>query len=336
MKRIVLVLGAAATGFAGAHMLSLRTWTGEARAASPKAPLVVAQAVPSANAAAPPPAASGPQAASALSPEALAQARIDSQIEALLAPPSGGFAMTYYAKPAPLPAPAPLPQNAALTMQPTRPPGPSRDSRGKVANYVIAKPGDTTYATIDRAFNSDDPQAPIFATIRDVDGSGRRGPLDGVRLLGAITYSNKQGAIQFNQAYLQDGRPLQLRGMAISENDARTGVAKDVDTHDFERYGSLLFASLIQGAGQVGQTLLQNNQQVQADPSTGLITATQRVQPYQAVLAGALPVGQALTAAAAQGFNRPPTISGPAGMGIGVVFLDPVVVPRDVIFGKAQ
>jgi hypothetical protein len=37
-----------------------------------------------------------------------------------------------------------------------------------------------------------------------------------------------------------------------------------------------------------------------------------------------------LTAAATQNFARPPTISAPAGMGIGIVFLDPVALPRPV------
>jgi intracellular multiplication protein IcmE len=303
MKRIVRALGTVAAGLASAS------------AALP----ALAQTAP--------PAPAQPQAVAPPSPEAVAAARINAQIDALLAPPSGGFAMTYYAKPAPVPGLAP--QNAALTVQ--RPAG--RNSRGQAENYVIAKPGDVTYATIDRAFNSDDPQAPIFATIHDIDGLGQRGPLDGVRLIGAITYSNKQGAIQFNQAYLADGRPLALRGMAISEDTARTGIAKDVDTHDFERYGSLLLATLTQGAGQVGQMLVQNNQQLSTNPATGAISLSQNIQPYQLGLAAALPLGQALTAAAAQGFNRPPTISGPAGMGIGVVFLDPVAVPRDVIFG---
>jgi Bacterial conjugation TrbI-like protein len=266
------------------------------------------------------------QAAVPLSPEAVAAARINAQIDALLSPPSGGFAMTYYARPAPPPGLAP--QNAVPSEQ-----RPTRNSRGQAENYVIAKPGDTTYATIDRAFNSDDPQAPIFATVHDIDGRGQRGPLDDVRLIGAITYSNKQGAIQFNQAYLADGRPLALHAMAISEDTARTGIAKDVDTHDLERYGSLFLATITQGAGQVGQLLVQNNQQLSTNPATGAVSLGQSIQPYQLGLAAALPLGQALTAAAAQGFNRPPTISGPAGMGIGVVFLDPVAVPRDVIFG---
>ncbi len=313
MKRIALGLGVAAALAAGAGAAAAQS---APRGAPP-------EAVPSAAGR------ENPQ----LSPEALAQARIEAQIDALLAPPSGGFSMNYYPRPAP-PAPPgaagqpqqPSPQQSQLAAE--------RAARSKPKLYVIAKPGDATYATLDRAFDSDDPQGPIFATVHDIDAKGIAGPLDGVRLLGAITYSSSQAALQFNQAYLQDGRTLPLHALAISEDDARTGVAKDVDTHALQRYGSLLLASVIQGAGQAGQTLLQNNQQVTTDPATGTVSASQNVDPYQVVLTGLQPVGQALTAAAARNFNTPATMTGPAGMGIGVIFLDPVAVPADVVFRR--
>lgn len=268
----------------------------------------------------------------ALSPEALAQARIEAQIDALLTPPSGGFSMNYYPRPAPPPGPpggaasAQAAQQAALQAK--------LDARSKPKLYVIAKPGDATYATIDRAFDSDDPQGPIFATVHDIDARGIRGPLDGVRLLGAITYASSQAALQFNQAYLQDGRTLPLHALAISEDDARTGIAKNVDEHTIQRYGSLLLASLIQGAGQAGQQLVQNNQQVSTDPTTGAVSAGENVVPYQVALTALQPVGQVLTAAAARNFNQPATMTGPAGMGIGVIFLDPVAVPGDLVFRR--
>ncbi len=266
-----------------------------------------------------------------------AMARIDAQINALMQAPRGGFAVTYYAKPVPPPQPQGAPgQQVGAMPPPSPPPGTvERDRSGRPTKYVVARAGDSTYATLDRAFNSDDPQGPVFATIRDVDNSGIEGPLDGVRLVGKLTYSSSQGAIEFKSAYLPDGRPLELKALAVSEDTARTGIAKDVDQHLLQRYGSLVFASVVQGAGQVGQILLQNNQSGSVNPLTGATSFGQNVQPYQAILAGALPVGQALTAAAAQNFNKPATITAPAGTGIGIVFLDPVVLPRDVLFAHA-
>jgi intracellular multiplication protein IcmE len=188
-----------------------------------------------------------------------AVARINAQIEALLAPPTGGLALQYYAKPVP-------PQN---DQKPPMPAGAVlRDDRGRPAKYVIARAGDGVYATLDRAFSSNDPQAPIFATIHDVDAGGVQGPLDGVRMVGIIVYSASQGTIHFNCGYLPDGRALLVKAMAVSVDTARAGVAKNVDYS---------LSSL---------------------------------------------------------FGQPPTISGPAGMGLNLVFLEPVAVPRDLLFER--
>ncbi len=46
-------------------------------------------------------------------------------------------------------------------------------------------------------------------------------------------------------------------------------------------------------------------------------------------MGAALPVGQAMTSAAARSFSRPPTLSSSVNFPIGVVFLQPVVVPLD-------
>ena len=247
--------------------------------------------------------------------------RINSQIEALLSPAQGGFVVQRYAKP----------ERTETVVATTGLRGIVGGAGYGAASIVVARAGDTVYALIDRTFNSDDPQAPIFATIHDIDASGEPGPLHNVRMMGQITYSREQAAILFTQVILQDGRQVPMRAIAVSEQTARTGIAKDVDYHTLERYGSLLVGGLIQGAGQVGQLLVQGSQNVVVNPLTGLITASQNHAPYdQAGLGALLPVGQALTAAATQNFARPPTISAPAGMGIGIVFLDPVALPRPV------
>ena len=206
--------------------------------------------------------------------------------------------------------------------------------RPSITRYAVARAGDTVFATLDQGYNSDDPQAPIFATIYDVDSAREPGPLNGVRLIGQIVYSSNQAAIQFTQMVLLDGRQFPLKAYAISARDARTGVSNDVDEHTFERYAGLFAATLIQGAGQAGQLLLQTNRNVVVDPATGLALS----QPgggvrTQAALAALLPLGQAATAIGAQNFNKPATIAGAPGFGIGVVFLEPPALPRDAIFG---
>ncbi len=59
------------------------------------------------------------------------------------------------------------------------------------------------------------------------------------------------------------------------------------------------------------------------------VQSGRNVDYLTAGLGAALPVGQALTAAAARSFSRPPTLSSPTNFPIGIVFLQPVVVPLD-------
>ncbi len=268
-----------------------------------------------------------PQPAAVPTPSSQSLQRINSQIEALLTPAQGGFVEQHYAKPQRTEVAA-VSGSAVAVARGSGLGGAGGYGAGAV---VVARAGNTVYATIDRAFNSDDPQAPIFATIYDIDAAGEAGPLHGIRMTGQITYSRENAAILFTQAVLQDGRQIPLRAIAVSEQTARTGIAGNVDNHVIERYGSLLVAGLIQGAGQVGQVLVQGSQNILVNPLTGVIAASQNHAPYyQAGLGAVLPVGQALTAAATQNFARPATISAPAGMGVGVVFLDPVALPRPI------
>lgn len=198
--------------------------------------------------------------------------------------------------------------------------------------YAVARAGDTVYASLDQGFNSDDPQAPIFATVYDVDGAGQSGPLHGIRLIGQIVYSTNQAAIQFTQIVLVDGRQYPLKAYAISPRDARTGVSRDVDDHAFERFAGLFAGALIQGAGQAGQLLLQTNRNLVIDPVTGFAASSPGGGlRTQAALGALLPLGQTATAVGAQNFNKPATIAGAPGLPIGVVFLEPPALPRDAI-----
>lgn len=231
-------------------------------------------------------------------------AAINGQIQALLAPPSGQFTVRAYQKgerPKPTVATAPI------------------------RVRMVARAGDVATASLDRGFNSDDPAAPVFATIQDIDEYGRPGPLHNVRMMGKIAYSSEQGAIEFDQAILQDGHSVKLKAVAISPSEGRTGIATDVDHHYVERYGSLALGGLIQGAGQVGQMLVAQNATTTSTASS-TTTSGNGVNWGQAAMGTALPLGQALTAAASQNFSRKNTISAEGRAVIGILFLEPVTV----------
>ncbi len=150
-----------------------------------------------------------------------------------------------------------------------------------------------------------------------------------MRLVGQISYSDNQAAISFNQIVTNTGAQFPVTAIAVSETQARTGIAADVDKHTLQRYSGLFLSSILQGVGQVGQQLVQNNRTVAV--SDGVIVSGREPVNYgQAALAALQPLGQNLSQAAASNFSRPPTMSAPAGMGLGVVFLAPVVIPQGV------
>ncbi|NSX94395.1 DotG/IcmE/VirB10 family protein [Agrobacterium tumefaciens] len=209
--------------------------------------------------------------------------------------------------------------------------GPAPQQQQKMT--MLARTGDVIFARLDRSFNSDDPGAPIIVSLDDViydpvKGT-RNGPLTGMRLVGQITYSENQAAISFTQIVTNTGQQFPVTGIAVSEAQARTGIAADVNKHTLQRYSGLFLSSIIQGVGQVGQQLVQNNRNIAV--SDGVVVSGRNPVNYtEAALAAVQPLGQSLSQAAAQNFSRPPTMTAPAGMGLGVVFLAPVVIPQGI------
>ncbi|MFX7265448.1 hypothetical protein ABTI85_20585, partial [Acinetobacter baumannii] len=59
------------------------------------------------------------------------------------------------------------------------------------------------------------------------------------------------------------------------------------------------------------------------------VQSGRKIDWLTAGLGAAMPVGQAMTAAAARSFSRPPTLSSSVNFPIGIVFLQPVVMPLD-------
>ena len=244
---------------------------------------------------------------------------INEQIKTLLKPSPGGFLVRSFGKGE---RPKPPEPRAAAGPVVTGPFGPG------VQHATVARAGDVAYAVLDRGFNSDDPGAPIFATIVDLDERQQPGPLNGIRLMGQIVYSQTQASIRFTTMILQDGRQGSMQAIAITVDQARTGVAEDVDNHVLERYGGLVIAGLLQGVGQVGQQLTQLNTQTVLGNGFA-VQSGRNIDWLTAGMGAALPVGQAMTSAAARSFSRPPTLSSSVNFPIGIVFLQPVVVPLD-------
>lgn len=195
-------------------------------------------------------------------------------------------------------------------------------------------PGDQRYATLLYGFNSDDAaQLPVFAQIHDY-GPASSSYLNGARLQGTLRLSAESAVMEFDRLIMQDGRVIPISAMGISADQLRVGVFDNVNRHTISRYSSLLVSGLIQGFGNVGERIVENrfgggrngNVIIIGDGSDagsqnwdGEFTDGDRA----AIAMGAVrPIGDALADSAAEGFNRKPTVTAPAGFGFSVVFLE--------------
>lgn len=193
---------------------------------------------------------------------------------------------------------------------------------------LAAKPGDVFYASLKVGFNSDDPRGlPVFATIYDQRGDGSYGPLHGAVLAGNVTYSNDQAAVTFKQMTLRDSRTAPIQAMAATLDEVRPGVAAKVDRHTLQRYGGLVVSSLLQGLGQAGEQLLDNDTTTTFQDGFVTVSGNQGGIDWTKVgLAAVSPLGDNLSNAFAKSFNRKSTMSSPAGTDVGIVFLQQVTV----------
>jgi len=196
----------------------------------------------------------------------------------------------------------------------------------------VLLPGDQRYATLMYGFNSDDAaQLPVFAQIHDYS-NGSSAYLNGARVQGTLRLSDESAVMEFNKLILQDGRVVPISAMAISADQLRVGVFKNVNRHTLSRYSSLFVSGLIKGIGDVGQTIIENKYDdsngttiIVGDGATTDTTDDDKFSDADraAIAMGAIkPIGDTMASAAKKGFNRKPTVSAPAGFGMSIVFLD--------------
>ncbi|MBE0599922.1 MAG: DotG/IcmE/VirB10 family protein [Burkholderiaceae bacterium] len=210
--------------------------------------------------------------------------------------------------------------------------GPNPYLAAQSGAVVLARNGDLLFAQLVYGFNSDDVRGlPIYATITDYLPNGTIGPLNGARVHGQVAYSSHNAAIIFDTLVLQNGREFPISAIAVS-NDGGTGIADRVNRHTLARYGSLFLAGIIQGVGEVAQIRLAPPDNsggtviINDGDGTVNVNGNDDEPTDKEIIAGALaPVGRNLTTVASAGFNRPPTISAPAGMPFAIVFLSTVV-----------
>ncbi len=175
------------------------------------------------------------------------------------------------------------------------------------------------YAELDSEVNTDD-GSDVFATIRG-------GEWDGSKLIGRITKETDNISLKFTTMAPQDNRPtMSINAMALREEDAKLGVAEDIDRHILSRYGSLAAASLLSG---YGRAYAQSGQQTTILPSGGVVLSGAEPTNRRVIAQAVGEMGSAVSSEVRKNFNRPTTYSTPARQGVGIFFMADVVSSKN-------
>ncbi|RMG28870.1 MAG: hypothetical protein D6732_18130 [Methanobacteriota archaeon] len=180
--------------------------------------------------------------------------------------------------------------------------------------------GELMYGIMDSEIKSDEPVPFVRARILD-------GPYPNAVLIGTMRVPSGQKdltavTIHFTKLAIPHGKTININAYAVNPATFRTGIASEVDTHFFERWGSFVVAEALAATGDV---LMQANTSVSSTIATGaqnpVVTATPQLSPSQQgwVIAGK--VGQQASEIIKQNFNKPNTVWVRSGQEIGVFFV---------------
>lgn len=179
---------------------------------------------------------------------------------------------------------------------------------------VLIKTGMTLFATLDSEVNTDD-GGDVLATLHG-------GQWEGAKIIGKIEQAPDNIRLRFTTLAPQDERPtMKINAVALREEDAKQGVADDINHHILSRYTALAVASILTGFGQAAQI---NPGTTQILPNGTVVTSTPDVTSRRVAGMALGQVGINAGAEIHRGFNQKPTYATPAQRGIGIYFLEDV------------
>jgi intracellular multiplication protein IcmE len=188
---------------------------------------------------------------------------------------------------------------------------------------VNIKAGDVQFAVLDTSVNSDRP-GPIMATIVS-------GKFKGAKLLGGlkVTSDNVRVVLTFTGMSMPSWTKAKaISAVAINPDTAQTAMASNVDHHYLVRYGALFASSFLQGYSQA----VQQSGSTSVSSSLGFSSQVHKtLSPAEKMMVALGQVGTNAGQSASQEFNRKPTVTVSAGVGLGILFLKGATVPKPVV-----
>lgn len=172
------------------------------------------------------------------------------------------------------------------------------------------KAGDILYGVITIAVNSDIP-SPVMAEI--VEGSFR-----GSKCLGGFKLVGEEVILSFTKLISPQGRQYIIEAVGVNPDTSLASVKSHVDTHFFQRWGSLIAASFLEGIGAAAGS---RSTRVYVDGDRVIEDGS--LKTFEDMTLEALgKVGSRAANQVEAGFARPPTVTVKAGQELGILILN--------------
>lgn len=187
----------------------------------------------------------------------------------------------------------------------------------KVQQEVVAiQAGTILNAVLETSINSDEP-SPIRARI--VSGEFKNSIL-----IGQMTKSGEKVVVQYNRISIPNApKSYAISAVAVDPNTSRTALATDVDRHLFQRYVIGLAASFVKG---YAEAISRQNTVTTISPLGSIIVDQSALDTKQINRAALGEVGKSVAEDVKKDTDRGPTIHVDAGIAIGVLLMDDLVL----------
>lgn len=171
--------------------------------------------------------------------------------------------------------------------------------------------GDVLYLRNDVYVNSNAPGTPVMATVLS-------GKYLGAKVLGKFTASEENLIIIFDRLS-HNGTVYDFEGYAVNAENAKAGVASNVNTHFFERWASLVASSFLEGFGEAVENTGSYVTHSNSISSTEQIIRDYSFEDQAWIAAGK--VGEKMGDIALRNFDKKPTITLNVGQDMGMIVL---------------
>ncbi len=171
--------------------------------------------------------------------------------------------------------------------------------------------GDVLYLRNDVYVNSNAPGTPVMATVLS-------GKYFGAKVLGKFTASEENLIIIFDRLS-HNGTVYDFEGYAVNAENAKAGVASNVNTHLFERWASLIASSFLEGFGEAVENTGSYITHSNSISSTEQIIRDYSFEDQAWIAAGK--VGEKMGDIALRNFDKKPTITLNVGQDMGMIVL---------------